>query len=301
MIVVAAATTATSSVISGFFLFLMLQTFKRLKLLNYSDDLIGPLTNSFGGFMALFILAVYAGFFYLWMGSWIGVLSMAALLIAANIYFYSKAQSNEAVGTLTSEGWPSMLFSLVVTGFSGLLLQKFIAQYQSVFVLFLPVFTGITGTFSSFYCYEAMYHLHLFQLNPLLPRKTALTLLILSNPVQIILVFLIGFLNADQISVSAPFFLLYLLAQNVQVLLLIALADILIKISWKFSMKPETNIPTLMSTLSDLTGTLVLVTIFYLLNPQQKSPSSSVIEAHALLDTLNEISSTVISRTPIEV
>ena len=263
MIVVAAATTATTSVISGFFLFLILQIFKRFKV--PLDDLIGPLTSSFGGFMSLCILAFYAGFFYLWLGSWLGVSAMICLLIAANSVFYSKAQRNEAVGTLTTEGWPSMLFSLLVTGLSGLLLQKFISQYQSIFALFLPVFTGITGNFAGIYCSEAMTHLHLFQLNPLLPRKTALTLLILSNPVQLILVFLIGYLNPDQVSVPLIFSISYLITENIQVLLLIALADLLIKISWKFRMKPETNVPALMSTLSDLTGTLVLVALFYVL------------------------------------
>lgn len=293
MIVVAAATTATSSVISGFFLFLMLQLFKRIKV--NPDNFIGPLTNSIGGFMSLFILAIYAGFFYLWMGSWFGVLAMAALLLTANIYFYSKAQRNEAVDTLTSEGWPSMLFSLIVTGFSGLLLQKFISEYQSVFALFLPVFTGITGAFSGIYCSEAISHLHLFQLNRLLPRKTALTLLILSNPVQIALVFLIGFLNSHQISVSLPFFIFYLFAQNVQVLILIALADILIKISWKLSMKPESNVPTLMSTLSDISGTLVLVSIFYIL---KNSTNLTISTTNSV--SLTEIITESIKRAPME-
>ena len=263
MIVVAAATTATTSVISGFFLFLILQIFKKFKI--SSDDYIGPLTNSIGGFMSLFILALYAGFFYLWLGSWFGVIAMICLLVIANTVFYSKAQRNEAVGTLTSEGWPSMLFSLLMTGLSGLLLQKFISEYQGVFALFLPVFTGVTGNFAGIYCSEAMTHLHLFQLNPLLPRKTALTLLILSNPVQLLLVCLIGFLNPDQFSISLLFLISYLIFENVQVLLLMALADLLIKISWKFRTKPESNVPALMSTLSDLSGTLVLVFLFYLL------------------------------------
>lgn len=263
IIVVAAATTATTSVISGFFLFLILQIFKRFKVA--PDDYIGPLTSSFGGFMSLFILALYAGFFYLFLGSWFGILTMICLLIVANSFFYSKAQRSEAVGTLTTEGWPSMLFSLLTTGLSGLLLQKFISEYQSVFALFLPVFTGITGNFAGIYSSEAMTHLHLFQLNPVLPRKTALTLLILSIPVQLILVILIGYLNSDQVSISFLFLMSYLITESVQVLLLIGLADLLIKISWKFRMKPETNVPALMSTLSDLSGTLMLVALFYFL------------------------------------
>lgn len=263
MVVVAAATTASSSIISGFFLFLVLQAFKKLKM--SPDDMLGPLTSSFGGFMSLFILAIYAGFFYLWMGSWIGIVGVVFLFILANVYFYMKAQRSEAVGTLTSEGWPSMLFSLLVTGLSGLLLQKFISEYQSVFALLLPVFTGITGSFAGIYSSEAMAYLHLFKLNPALPRKTALTLLILSNPVQIVLILLIRFLNSEQIYISIPFIFSYLIAENVQVLLLMALADFLIKISWKFSFKPESNVPALMSTLSDFSGTLVLVTLFYVL------------------------------------
>ena len=290
MIVVAAATTATTSVISGFFLFLILQMFKYFKA--SPDDYIGPLTSSLGGFMSLFILALYAGFFYLWLGSWMGVLAMICLLIIANSFFYSKAQRNEAVGTLTSEGWPSMLFSLLVTGLSGLLLQKFISEYQSVFALFFPVFTGITGNFAGIYCSEAMTHLHLFQLNPLLPRKTALTLLILSNPVQLILVLLIGFLNPDQISISFLFLLSYLIFENAQVLLLIALADLLIKISWKFRTKPESNVPAIMSTLSDLSGTLVLVGLFYFLKSTGNlggslSAKEEVVD-NIITDTANE-------------
>ena len=263
MIVVSASTTASSSVLSGLVLFLILKFFKYFKL--NSDDLIGPLTSSFGGFMSLFILAIYAGFFYFLMGNWIGISFILLFLIISNVYFYSKAQNNEAVGTLTSEGWPPMLFSLIVTGLSGLLLQKFISEYQSFFALFLPVFTGITGTFSGIYCSEALLNLHLFQLNPLLPRKTALTLLTLSNFVQFIIIFLIRSLNSDQISVSFTFIISYLFSHNLQVLLLIALSDILIKLSWKFSMKPESNVPALMSTISDLSGTLVLVGLFYIL------------------------------------
>lgn len=278
MIVVAAATTASASIISGFFLFLVLQFLNWAKL--NPNDLLGPLTSSFGGFMSLFVLAIYAGFFYLWMGSWFGIVAVVCLLFVANFNFYSKAQKNEAVGTLTSEGWPPMLFSLLITGLSGLLLQRFISEYQSVFALFLPVFTGITGTFAGIYCSEAMTNLHLFQLNPMLPRKTALTLLILSIPVQLILILLIGYVNSVQVSISFTFILSYLIAQSVQVLLLMALADLLIKLSWKFSIKPEANVPALMSTLSDFLGTLVLVAVFYVLKQTGHLgiPPSKIVE-----------------------
>lgn len=282
IVVVAAGTTASTCVISGFFLFLVLQFFKWLK--KNPEDLLGPLTNSFGGFISLFILAVYAGFFYLWMGSWIGVAGVAGLLIVSNVYFYTRARANEAVSSLASEGWPSMISSLLVTGLSGLLLQRFISEYQGRFALFLPVFTGITGNFAGIYCSEAMTHLHLFQLNSLLPRKTALTLLIMSNPLQFILLLLIGAFNSSKAtSVSGVFFVSYLFAGNVQILLLIALADFLIKATWKFSLKPESHVPALMSTLSDLSGTLMLVGVFYLLGlgqnvPQVADPMSSVLE-----------------------
>lgn len=296
MVVVSTATSASSSVISGFFLFLVLQAFKKLKI--SPDDLLGPLTNSFGGFMSLFILAIYAGFFYLWMGSWIGICGVVVLLILANGYFYVKAQRNEAVGSLTSEGWPSMLFSLLVTGISGLLLQKFISEYQSVFVLILPIFTGITGSFAGIYSSEAMANLHLFQLNPALPKKTALTLLILSNPVQIILILLIRFLNYEQISLSLTFMISYLIAENVQVLLLMALADFLIKMSWKLSLKPESNVPALMNTLSDFSGILVLVALFYVLKqtgnlivdiPKSSTIIDNVINATTTTEAATEI------------
>lgn len=278
IIVVGAATAVSASIISGFFLFLVLQFLKWAKF--NPDDFLGPLTSSFGGFMSLFILAIYASFFYLWMGSWVGIVAVVCLMIAANVYFYSKAHKSEAVGTLTSEGWPSMLFSLLVTGLSGLLLQRFISEYQSVFALFLPVFTGITGSFAGIYSSEAITNLHLFQLNPTLPRKTALTLLILSNPVQLTLVLLIGFLNSDQVSISFTFIFSYLIAGSVQVLFLMALADLLIKLSWKFSTKPESNVPALMSTLSDFTGTLVLVAVFYALKQTGKLgiPALKVVE-----------------------
>ena len=45
-----------------------------------------------------------------------------------------------------------MLFSLLMTSLSGLLLQKFICEYQGVFALFLPVFTGVTGISFGIYC-----------------------------------------------------------------------------------------------------------------------------------------------------
>lgn len=286
MIVVAAATTATTCIISGFISFLIFKIFKKLNF--SSDELIGPLTSSLGGFLSLFILAVYAGFFYLWLGSWFGVLGMISLFIVGSVFFYSKAQRNEAVATLISEGWPSILFSLLVTGLSGLLLQKFISEYQSIFALFLPVFTGITGNFAGIYYSEAMTHVHLFQLNKLLPRKTALTLLILSNPVQLMLVFLIGFLNSDQVSISFLFLFSYILTENIQVLFLIALADLLIKMSWKFRLKPESNVPALMNTLSDLSGTLVLVALFHLLKLAGNLGNGSGKSAHKIIESIAE-------------
>ena len=264
IIIVGTSTTATTSVISGLFLFLVLKFFKWLK--RNPDDLLGPLTNSFGGFMSLFVLAIYAGFFYLWMGSFVGIVGLVCIFIISNFYFYSKAQNNEAVVSLASEGWISMLFSLFVTGLSGLLLQHFISEYKSLVALFLPVFTGITGTFAGIYCSEGISNLHLFQLNPELPKRTGLTLLILSNPFQIFLLVLIEIFNSKKIQTSFIFLLTFLIAGNGQILILMALADILIKLSWKFSLKPETNVPALMSTLSDFIGTLVLVTVFYLLN-----------------------------------
>jgi len=128
-----------------------------------------------------------------------------------------------------------------------------------------------------------------------------LTLLILSNWVQLILVLLIGFLNSDQVSISFTFVFSYLIAENFQVLFLIALADLLIKLSWKLSTKPESNVPALMSTLSDFSGTLVLVAVFYALKQTGKLeiPALNVVEKvtqHAA-EILKEIATTATTTT----
>lgn len=261
MVIVSAATSASASVTSGLFLFSLLQVLRRFK--TRWLPFVGPTTATVGGVAALVLLAFNACFFYLWTGSWVGILFVCLVLLGSNYMFYLRAKGNEAVSSLAGEGWPTMLFSLLVTGMSGLLLQRFITEYRSLFVLFLPVFNGVSCNAAGTYCSEMLSHLHLFQLNPLLPRKTALTLLILSNPIQIVMMILISYLNSNSIRLNLFFLLIYLIFANVCVLLLMALADGLIKLLWHLRVKPDAHIGPLLSTLGDLLATLILVSAFH--------------------------------------
>lgn len=302
MVVVASATSASASLISGMFLFVTVQTFRWLR--RSPEGLIGPLTTSFGGVMSLFLLALYAGFFYLWTGSLIGIVAIVASLIGANVYFYSKTRKNVAVESIASEGWPTILFSLLLTGLSGLLLQHFLFEYKSIFALFLPVFNGVTGTFAGIYCSEAISHLHLYQLNHHLPRRTASTILILFNPIQVLLVYFITLTNSTRLTASLLFSITLLLVGNSQILLLFTLSDFLIKIFWKFKIRLETHVPVLMGTIGDLMGTLVLVTAFYVLKRTGTLPivtnlasSSGITEtllSNAVMNSITETISTAV-------
>lgn len=273
MVIVSAATTATASITSGFFLFILLQLLGKRN--SQFVALISPIAAAVGGVSALLLLALNAEFFYLWTGSWIGIACIIMMLFGLNFVFYSRARKNEAVAALATEGWPTMLFSLLVTGLSGLLLQKFINQYNSLFVLFLPTFTGVSGNAAGIYCSEFLAHLHLFQLNSLLPRKTAFTLLILSNPVQLTLIALVSFFNAGTVSLNFPFFVTYLIFSNICVLILMALAYSLIKFFWHLRVKPDSHIGPLMSTLGDFLGTLVLVSAFHFLHATMSLPETA--------------------------
>ncbi len=286
MVIVSAATTASASITSGVFLFVLLQFLRRLKTPWVS--LIGPITSTVGSVSALLLLSVNAGFFFLWTGSWVGILFIFGLLVASSIFFYSRALRNEAVSALTSEGWPTMLFSLLITGMSGLLLQRFINKYSSLFVLVLPVFNGVSGNAAGIYCAEFLSHLHLFQLNSLLPRKTAFTLLILSNPIQLSLIGLISYFNSNSISLNLRFVLIYLIFANVCVLVLMALADGLIKLFWHLRVKPDSHIGPLQSTLGDLLATLVLVTAFYFLESTLSLPESNTSTSNPV-EIINQI------------
>lgn len=278
MVLVAAASSASVSLLSGVFVYGVLWGCQWLRV--SPENIVGPLTTSFGGFMALVVLACHASFFHLWMRHWVGTVVACGGLAAAGLVCYAQARRSVAVSQLAAEGWPSLLFSLVVTSMSGLLLQRFISEYQHLFVLYLPVFNGVTGNVAGIYCSEVMAHLHLFQLNPLLPRKTALTLLLLSNPIQIALVLLISCVNSGTIAVSPVFLVVYMLFGNAQVLLLMALADGLIKLFWRWRMKPETHTAALMSTLGDLAGMMALVSAFWILKSLNSLP---VAEGGAIL------------------
>ncbi len=280
MVIVSAATTASASITSGLFLFILLQFLRKLRTPWVS--LVGPITGAVGSVSALLLLAINARFFFLWTGSWLGIAFIFGALIALNVLFYSRARRNEAVSALATEGWPTMLFSLLATGISGLLLQRFINKYSSLFVLVLPCFNGVSGNAAGIYCAEFLSHLHLFQLNSLLPRKTAFTLLILSNPIQVLLIALISYFNSSSINIDFVFVLVYLLFANICLLILMALADGLIKLFWHMQMKPDSHIGPLLSTLGDLVGTLILVTAFHFLDsalalPVTKSETESFL------------------------
>ena len=241
----------------------------------------GPLSSAAGSGFCLTLLAVYSGFFHWWTSSWFGfILGMFACVGAAAYFFYRQARRNEAVRSLAAEGWLPLVSALIVTGISGLLLEKFISLYKSEMIMFLPVFNGVSQYVGSIYCAESITHLHLFQLNPFLAKKTALTLLILANPIHVLLSSLVSFLNTGKYLPSFVFLPVYIVFCNVHVLLLIALADWFIKLFWRWRQKPDALAASLMLTVGDLAGTLLLATVFWLIrNPNEYLVEEAVSRA----------------------
>jgi cation transporter-like permease len=267
--------------------------------------IMGPASAAVGSSLLLVCLAGLASFFHWWISGWIGfglAFGGGVFGFGAVFFFYRRARGNEAVRSLASEGWTPLILGLIIAGVSGLLLEKFISLYKHSMVLYLPIFNGVSGNIGGFYCGEAVRNLHLFQLNPKLPRKTALTLLILANPLHILLVLLVSWVNAERLAslrgLWPPvlvFLVAYLGFSNAHMLLLIALADGLIKLFWRWRMKPDAHAANLMATTGDLAGTLLLASVFYCMqatgsisdtdafNDGPSAPSSMVLqEGHRL-------------------
>ncbi|XP_038161501.1 solute carrier family 41 member 2 [Cyprinodon tularosa] len=250
------------------------------------DNVATPLAGSFGDLITLALLASFSQWFYSIMDFYPHVLYLMDLLYMSLIPVWMMISSKHpASQILLRTGWEPLITAMVISSAGGLILDKAVSDPILIgIVIYAPVINGVGGNLVSIHSSRISTHLHLNYspgevpdgprscLNPCYTffgsganHRSALVLLILVLPGQLVFLHIIHLIKGGLTLPSALFTVFFLLASTIQVFLLLSLADCIVHCLWRRGKDPDSYSIPYLTALGDLLGTALLSLAFFLL------------------------------------
>ncbi|XP_038667943.1 solute carrier family 41 member 3-like [Scyliorhinus canicula] len=165
----------------------------------------------------------------------------------------------------------------------GLILDKTVSnpKFEGMAV-FTPVINGVGGNLVAIQASRISTYLHLWSVPGVLPRRmwqhwpnplttflhsgvnstSARVLLLLVIPGHLLFLYTIDFIQAGHIPVTIIFTLFYLIAALIQVALLLYVADLIVRVTWRIGLDPDNFSIPYLTAIGDLLGTGFLALCF---------------------------------------
>ncbi|XP_004854224.1 solute carrier family 41 member 3 isoform X3 [Heterocephalus glaber] len=211
------------------------------------------------------------------------------------------AKQNPPVMKILKFGWFPIILAMVISSFGGLILRKTISkpQYKGM-AIFTPVVCGVGGNLVAIQSSRISTYLHISSTPGVLPlqmkkfwpnpcsifctseinSKSARVLLFLVVPGHLIFFYMIYLVEGQSVTNSKTFMLLYLLAGLIQVIILLYLAEVMVRSTWHQALDPDNHCIPYLTGLGDLLGTGLLALCFLI---------NWVLRGKAELDGISEL------------
>ena len=193
------------------------------------------------------------------------------------------AGSNPLTREVLSTGWSPVLAAMCISSMGGVVLDYTVSAYKGIAV-FQPVINGVGGNLVAVQASRLSTWLHRrgrpgdpipgqrICVSPAatfgfssIHSKTARVLLLLVLPGHVIFSLAIYYLQAGHTSLTAVFFIIYLLAAFLQVLILLYIGHVMILWMWSRAIDPDNSAIPYLTALGDLLGTTFLAMAFHIL------------------------------------
>ncbi|XP_074054549.1 solute carrier family 41 member 3 isoform X2 [Macrotis lagotis] len=195
------------------------------------------------------------------------------------------AKQSPIITQILKSGWLPIIIAMVLSSIGGLIFNKTITNLKfSGMAVFTPVVNGVGGNLVSIQASRISTYLYSWSTPGVLPNSmksvcpnpcsifcspeinsvSSRVLLILVLPGHLIFLFIIHLIEDIDIKISTLFVVLYLFASMIQVLILLYIAEVMVRLAWRWSQDPDSCcIPYLTGT-GDLLGTSFLSLCFLL-------------------------------------
>ncbi|OBS80592.1 hypothetical protein A6R68_21205 [Neotoma lepida] len=236
------------------------------------DNIATPIAASLGDLITLSILALISSFFYRHRETWYLTPLVCVGFMAITPLWIFIAKQN-----------PPILRSL--PSFGGLILSRTISKHQfKGMAVLTPVICGVGGNLVAIQTSRISTFLHMWSTPGVLPVQmkrfwpnpcfifcsseinsvSARVLLFLVIPGHLIFFYLICLVEGQAVTSSKTFLLLYLVAGIIQVVILLYLAEVMVRLTWYQALDPDNHCIPYLTGLGDLLGTSLLALCFLL-------------------------------------
>ncbi|XP_038176954.1 LOW QUALITY PROTEIN: solute carrier family 41 member 3 [Arvicola amphibius] len=249
------------------------------------DNIATPIAASLGDLITLSILALISSFFYRHRDTWYLMPLVCVGFMALTPLWIFIAKQNPPIMKILKYGWFPIILAMVISSFGGLILSRTVSKHQfKGMAVLTPVICGVGGNLVAiqtkphltFLTCEHTWRpprpmIERFWPNPCLTfcsseinSVSARVLLFLVVPGHLVFLLLICLVEGQAMTSSKTFVLLYLVAGMIQVVILLYLAEVMVRLTWHQALDPDNHCIPYLTGLGEPAGTSLLARAFLL-------------------------------------
>ncbi|KAL7891556.1 hypothetical protein AOLI_G00010320 [Acnodon oligacanthus] len=247
------------------------------------DNVATPIAASLGDLITLSLLAGIGRFFFQFKELWyVSIVTCAIFLLLVPIWL-AIARRNPAIREVLRSVWHPVIAAMLISSAGGLILDKTVSHPQfDGMAVFTPIINGVGGNLVGIQASRISTYLHCVSLPGILPHSmkehcphpgrtfcssgvnstSARVLLLLVIPGHLLFLYTVYWLQGGHSNMTPAFICCYLFAALMQVLLLLYVADVLVRLIWRRGLDPDNFSIPYLTALGDLLGTSLLALTF---------------------------------------
>ncbi|KAI8393262.1 uncharacterized protein BYT42DRAFT_550494 [Radiomyces spectabilis] len=247
---------AASSFVLGVFMCGLIIVSRRFRI--DPDNIACPMASSLGDVVTLGILAGCAHGLLSYLESKLSLV-LLILMILSVPFFAKSVWRNMYVRDLLFSGWSPIIFAMLISSFAGLVLERYVEQYNGLAML-TPILCGLAGNLGSIYASRISTCLHAGVKEEY--KRVEWTLMLMNVPVQILFLFIIWLLNLGHLDYTFAFLVTYFLMSMVCTWLALKMGKSMTLIFWKYNYDPDNYVLPYLTAIIDVICTSLLVISF---------------------------------------
>ncbi|XP_072454453.1 solute carrier family 41 member 3 isoform X2 [Notamacropus eugenii] len=248
------------------------------------DNIATPIASMLGDVISLCILAGTSSILYRYIDQYYlfpGICFFFFSLIPLWIFI---AKQSPSIIQILKTGWLPIIIAMFLSSFGGLIFNKTITEQKiSGMAVFTPVVNGVGGNLVSIQVSRVSTYLYSWSSPGVLPHNmrsfcpnpcstfcsseinsvSARVLLFLVIPGHLTFLYLIHLIEGE-LKINLLFMVFYLIASLAQVLILLYLAEIMVRLVWHQFQDPDSHCIPYLTGMGDLLGTSFLSLCFLL-------------------------------------
>ncbi|KAG7275906.1 hypothetical protein CRUP_009595 [Coryphaenoides rupestris] len=247
------------------------------------DNVATPIAASLGDLITLSLLATFSSFLFHHRDVWYLPPAVCLFFLLLIPVWVSFARRSPPIREVLRSGWQPVLVAMTISSIGGLILNKTVSDpgFEGMAV-FTPVINGVGGNLVAIQASRISTYLHAWSAAGSLPfdmagtwpdpcmtfcsegvnSRSARVLVFLVVPGHLFFLYAVHLLQGGHAAMTPAFITCYLGAALLQVVLLLYVADLMVRWMWRRGMDPDNFSIPYLTALGDLLGTGLLALCF---------------------------------------